>query len=195
MDYDAAGHFSQRLQPGEILLWAGRPQPRLLSRADAFWVPAGIFWCGFGVTMALCLGALALPVLIAGIAFVLAGLATLTVRFAVKKNKAKKMRYGLSNLRVMQLELGRNQEGRAFKSAGIGQVPRERLIGRKDGTGSILFAQLPAAYTFLLNSGVDALLNPALRDFVAFYDIEGCEDVYTTYLNAKGRLAQQRGWR
>ena len=47
---DQSAHLRRMLQPGEQLLWEGRPAPGVhLQPGDGFMIPFSVIWCGFAV--------------------------------------------------------------------------------------------------------------------------------------------------
>jgi hypothetical protein len=101
---DAYMALQRYLRPGEDLLWAGRPDPRVwFAPADAFLVPFSILWCAFAIFWECGVVAGGAPGFFAvwGIPFVAAGLYMVAGRFAYKRYGKGRTVYGVTGQRAL----------------------------------------------------------------------------------------------
>lgn len=146
MDYENDTSWVRgMLQPGENLLWTGKPEKvRLLGKEDIFLIPFSLVWCGFLAFMLITTWKSNGP----GIAklffipFVLAGLWLLAGRFLVKLFSVKGERYALTSRRLIV------KRGNTTKSSDLLSLPSMRVTRRSDGSGDICFgADFHTEYT------------------------------------------------
>lgn len=94
-----------RLQPGERLLWTGRPaRYPFFDATDVVMVPASLLWCGFAVFWeyeVLHSGASIFAVLW-GAAFILMGLQFVVGRLVVRALRLRSTRYTLTDRRLIE---------------------------------------------------------------------------------------------
>ena len=148
-----AQRLRAELQPGEILLWTGRPDPALAARpawtftliGGAMLIPTTIIAGVIGIvvvavafaTRSPCL-ALALLPFLAVFAIILLLLATLPFR---ARQLAQNTIYALTNRRAILWQKGLwNFQVRSFTPQQLGAMQRTE---RPDGTGDLIFEQLP----------------------------------------------------
>jgi len=136
-DRDPDLSIREVLDPGERLLWSGRPQQGLLLRSsDWLYIPLSLLWCGFAVAWE------ALQVLTGGslffvlwgIPFVLAGLYLVVGRFFADARRRKKTYYAVTERRILIVP---GPARRRVKSIDLKSVSESRLIARRDGRGTI----------------------------------------------------------
>lgn len=128
---------SDRLEPGEHLLWWDRPPAGLIFRpADWFLVPFSVLWACFAFFWeAKVLDSNAPPLFgLVGVPFVLVGIYILVGRFVHDAWRRGRTAYGLTDQRVM-IVTG-SWETKSVYLEGLGEV---NLRERGDGTGSIIF--------------------------------------------------------
>src|SRR6478735_6022360 len=124
-DVYAQTRLQSYLQPGEKVLWTGRPDPgRLLSSKDAYLIPFSLMWGGFAIvweggvllTMA---GANGAPIFVAlwGIPFVVAGQYLIWGRFLVKRWDRRRTVYAVTDQRVLVLR------GASLQSMFVSSLP------------------------------------------------------------------------
>ncbi|MGH9170807.1 MAG: hypothetical protein ACRD0Z_08040 [Acidimicrobiales bacterium] len=103
--WDAETSPSAWLQPGERVLWRGRPDARVIfARQDAYLVPVSVVWTGFFAVMSLSghlgprggIGLGAVPFLAFGAYLVLG-------RFVTKVLGRRRTRYAITNQRAVEL--------------------------------------------------------------------------------------------
>jgi hypothetical protein len=117
------------MQPGEIILWRGRPDPWVIfAPQDIVLVPFSLIWTGFFVFFArsqvnggsLFSAIYAIPFLVVGSYIVL-------LRFFVKWWARHRQRYAITNLRAVEVK----RHGRSVREAPVGSTVEIRL--RKGG--------------------------------------------------------------
>lgn len=139
---DLIDRVKAEMQPGESLLWAGRPGSAALarSRQKSFWF--GLLFLGFSVfwEVAVGLGHVAYPrplLLLCGIPFILVGVG-LVLYAPASFWLARRMAYAVTDRRV--LILGGFPRGRTESFWPVDLNPLE-VIERVDGHGDIIFRQ------------------------------------------------------
>jgi hypothetical protein len=155
------------LQPGEKILWTGRPDPsRLIGRADAFLIPFSLMWGGGAVIWegGVALTGAPLLFLLWGAPFVVVGQYFIWGRFLYKRWDRRRTVYALTNQRALILR------GRSLQSVFLLQLPVIHQSARHDGSGSLEFGST-AWYGrgYWANTGMD-LFAPGTAT-PAFYDI------------------------
>lgn len=146
---DTAAIFRDELNPGERIIWTGRPSQGLILRpADAFLIPFSLLWGGFAIfweSMAVAGGAPFFFVLF-GFFFVLVGLYFIAGRFFVDIAQRKKTYYGLTGDRAIIISGLLNQN---IKSIYLKNLAEVNLSTRSDGRGTITFgASHPMAWLY-----------------------------------------------
>ncbi|MFP4598148.1 MAG: hypothetical protein ACLFVJ_07850 [Persicimonas sp.] len=136
MDDNAARIIDRELDPGEELLWAGRPrQGVVFTRLDFFLIPFSLLWGGFAIaweTIVLLHGVW--PFAIFGSFFVVIGLYMMIGRFFVAARKRAHTYYGLTNERVLIISGKRLDK---VQSKRLKQLDEFDLEERRDGNGTI----------------------------------------------------------
>jgi hypothetical protein len=177
------------LQPGEAVLWGGRPDPsRLFSGKDLFLIPFSLMWGGFaivweGSVLAFGSGPNKAPIFFVlwGVPFVLVGQYLIWGRFFAKRWQRQRTTYAVTNQRVLILH------GRSLQSIFLSQLPPIIQSSRADGSGSLEFgnAGSPFGYGVWANTGMDAFSMG--RTVPAFYDIPDVTRVYGLINQARSR--------
>jgi hypothetical protein len=142
------------LDPGERLLWSGKPvQGIRLRPADLFLIPFSLLWGGFVIfweTMALTMiprdaGFIGWLFPLFGLPFVGVGLYVIAGRFVVDARARARTYYGVTNQRVMIVTGGRSTRVRSVVLANVQEIT---LTEHANGTGNIHFgpeyAMVPA---------------------------------------------------
>jgi hypothetical protein len=133
--------FSDRLLPGERVLWTGRPTRELIfGPRDVFLVPFSILWCGFAIFWTATVIISGAPVLwwIWGSMFVLVGLAMSFGRFFLDAWARRSMVYAVTNQRIL---IERLEPWPSFTALSLRLLPDARLSERRNGLGWITFGQ------------------------------------------------------
>ena len=130
------------LQPGENLLWTGRPEKlRLFEHEDRKLVPISLVWCaitGFLIWMTWVRGgnapSMTIPRLLT-IPFAAVGIWLLIGRFVWRFVSGKKERYALTDRRVIIRKDG------SSRSLELTNLPRMNVTRYGDGSGEISFGE------------------------------------------------------
>ena len=168
---DEAGQQSQLqryLQPGERILWTGRPDPsRLIGRFDGFLIPFSLMWGGGAIIWEGGVILTGAPVLfwLWGAPFVVVGQYFIWGRFVYKRWDRRRTVYALTNQRALILR------GGSLASVFLNQLPAIHQSVRADGSGSLEFGSSVGWYGrgSWANTGMD-LFAPG-TGVPAFYDI------------------------
>lgn len=141
MDPETMRAVQRALDPGEDLLWVGRPSRGIRLRpSDAATIPFSLMWCGFAIfweTMAFRMGA---PFFFRlwGVPFVLVGLYMVFGRFFHDAWLRSKTYYAVTDRRVILLT---EAMGRKIVSLQLHTLPEMTLHERGDGSGTITFGR------------------------------------------------------
>src|SRR5438045_7782313 len=96
--------LAQHLDPGEQLLWSGKPREGVRLRAqDAFLIPFSILWCGFAIFWESAVISKGAPFffMLWGIPFILAGLFFVFGRFFLDASNRAHTFYGVTSERIL----------------------------------------------------------------------------------------------
>jgi hypothetical protein len=129
----------QELQPGEQVLWSGRPRQGLLLRwSDALTIPFSLVWCSgaiFWEAMAITKGA-PLFFRLWGVPFVLVGVYIVIGRFVIDAMARARTRYAVTDRRVLIASGLLRKSVHAINLRGLTEM--EIVEGRR-GRGTIIF--------------------------------------------------------
>jgi hypothetical protein len=131
------------LEPGERLIWSGRP-PRgfMLRGSDAFAIPFSLVWCAFTVNWEWSVITQNAPVFFVlwGVPFVAVGLYLIAGRFAVDAWRRSGTVYGVTDRRVLIITRARRRDLRSLALEGLTEIGlREGPSGR----GTLTFGHDP----------------------------------------------------
>lgn len=131
--------YREMLLQDEQVLWSGSPQgSHWFTKEDILLIPFSLFWCGFALLWEISvLSAGIWPFALFGLLFVGIGLYLLAGRLLVRHFRWKKMRYAITNGRILW------QCGAKRGSRKISQLPAVELTVCKDGSGTISFGSHP----------------------------------------------------
>jgi hypothetical protein len=143
--HDVPEEIRRQLAPGEQLLWHGQPrQGFVLRRTDAFMIPFSLLWCGFvlrifsGAGSRQFAGHASLLDILFPLAFLVAGLYFLVVRFAIDARLRARARYAVTSERVLIV-------GGLFSprltSLNLRNLSEMTLSQKASGEGSIVFGR------------------------------------------------------
>ena len=189
MHQSAEDVITQYLDPGEKLLWAGRPRGGVRLRAqDVFLIPFSLFWGGFAIFWEYSVSTMTahargpVPVIfpLFGVPFVCVGLYLIFGRFFVDAKGRERTYYGVTNERAIII---RGLFSRQTKSLQLRAVADVSLSQRTDGSGTITFGQAPMFGAFSAAGGSW----PGTGRYAApsFDMIEGAKEVYDIVRNAQ----------
>ncbi len=148
------------LDPGETLLWSGRPERGLkLRQSDALLIPFSLLWGGFaffweasvliGFAAALQAGLgryslLGLVFPLFGLPFCIVGAYLIVGRFFAEARVRARTRYGVTSTRLLILAGFFTPQ---LKSVPLGSIGEIRMTERVAGTGTLTFT-VPGAPVF-----------------------------------------------
>ncbi len=150
--------LTSRLDPGERLLWAGRPRGGVRFRAqDAYLIPFSLLWGGFAIFwefMAVtqtsrARGPVGTVFPLFGVPFVLVGLNFIFGRFFSDARRRSRTYYGVTSERIIIVIGGLFSH--QTKSLQLRTLADVSLTERGDGSGSITFG--PTHYMNALSPG------------------------------------------
>jgi hypothetical protein len=152
---------SLQLEPGERVLWQGRPDPqRLLARWDPLLIPFSVAWAGFAVIWtALAVGSSSPGIAVIGLPFVALGLYFVAGRFVVKGRRSRESRYVLTDRRAVVVGPGGGEVALAGRVAQV----RPRASGRYL---DVVFRTRVTGWTAWQLASVEAYRNTGLDFFI-----------------------------
>jgi hypothetical protein len=134
----AASVIQSQVQPGETLLWAGRPGQGLrFQSSDLFLIPFSLIWGGFAVFWESQAIRMNTPLIFKlwGIPFVLIGLYFIAGRFLWDRWVRSKQIYALTDRRLIVMR------GESVTSSSLFSLPHLALKTDRSGSGTIDFGQ------------------------------------------------------
>jgi hypothetical protein len=139
--------LNQQLDPGERLLWSGKPLGGIRFRPqDAFLIPFSLLWCGLAIFWEVSVTRSRAPIffMMWGIPFVLVGLYIVFGRFLFDAWNRSRTYYGVTNERIIIIS---GILARQTKSLQLRTLADVSLSQRGDGSGTITFGP-----TYFLNT-------------------------------------------
>lgn len=194
-DYD---NFRDRLLPGESIAWSGRPSTALLlTSRDIFLIPFSLLWGGFAIfweATALNIGTKAsenahttVPDIfpLFGIPFVLIGLYFIFGRFFADAWIRSRLRYAVTNQRVLTLRKGM---GSKFTAIALDKLPALTFTERSNGRGTIRFGEAAPMWGYS-RSGFNGWTpsSEATPQFINIPDVRRVFDQIQSLSNSKSR--------
>jgi hypothetical protein len=181
--------LAQHLDPGEQLLWSGKPREGVRLRAhDAFLIPFSILWCGFAIFWESAVISKGAPFffMLWGIPFILAGLFFVFGRFFLDASNRAHTFYGVTSERILIVSGIFSQRIQSLQLRSLGDIS---LTEKDDGSGTITFGS-----THYMNSFFPASGWPGAGRYGApsFDLIEGAKAVHDIIRNAQ-RAAAAKG--
>ena len=137
-DFDSAQIVLRELEPGEQLLWSGRPgQGVRLRRADAFAIPFSLIWAGFTAVWEIEAIRSGEPLFMRlwGIPFLVLGAYLVVGRFVADARLRRNTVYGVTDRRVILVS---GLFSRSTTSHLLRAVPAITLSERRDGEGDVV---------------------------------------------------------
>lgn len=143
----------REIEPGERLLWAGRPvQGVRFAAADALMIPFSLLWGGFAIfweVTAILSGA---PVFFQlwGVPFVVIGLYLIAGRFVVDTRRRARTFYGLTDRRAIFVVAGSSSQ---VSSIDLDRPEPIELSEGRGGRGTITFGGAQAERGWMIDLG------------------------------------------
>lgn len=140
MDDLSTHSASLKLLPGERVLWRGQPGKIFVLRSKEFFlIPFSLLWAGFAVFWNATVWTDRAPFFFRlwGLPFLFAGFYIAIGRFVVDGYRLKRLRYWITNQRVV---LARDGSG-SIQSLDIRHLPPQSIRERPDGSGTLLFGE------------------------------------------------------
>jgi hypothetical protein len=182
--------FSERLLPGERIVWSGQPaKGLLLAPRDLVLIPFSLVWCGFAVFWeAMVSRSPEAPgfLLLWGAMFIGIGLYFVVGRFLVDAWLRKDMHYAVTDRRIL---IARPPPFSKFTAVSLSQLPGADLSERANGRGTIRFGQAAPLWSGRQSMG---LWSPALDPTPQFIMIDDAARVFDLIQRAGG-LGAGRG--
>lgn len=171
------------LEPGEQLLWTGKPKSGVLFRAsDLYAIPFSLLWCGFAIFWMM--GAWRSGgwlFALFGVPFVVMGLMFVFGRFILDALRRKNTIYGLTDMRVI-VKSGIFTS--TITSLNLKRINTVSLEEKKDGFGNVLMGT---------NDQPDIVANamswwPGITTEVPRFElIQNAKGVYSQIINLQNR--------
>src|SRR5579871_1105099 len=202
LDQRAWTAIRQEIQSGESVVWAGRPELKVIfNKEDLFAIPFSLLWGGFalfweaGVTGILASSRypyvhIHVPLFLAlwGIPFVLVGQYFIWGRFFYAAWLKEKTFYAVTDRRVLVVQNGFKRQ---MASAYLDALPNLTKEVRGDGIGTIRFSpSLPMAGAS--NRGWGALNGLAVGAAPIFVDVKDADSLYNLILDQRDKLRTAR---
>ncbi|HEY3854676.1 MAG TPA: PH domain-containing protein [Verrucomicrobiae bacterium] len=179
--------LNPRLDPGEHLLWIGKPRSGIRTRSqDVFLIPFSLMWGGFAIfwefmaitgTQKMRHPSPFAPSIF-GVPFVLIGLYLIVGRFFVDAKMRARTFYGVTNERVIIISGLFSQQVKSLQLRTISDVS---LTEKSDGSGTITFGPTPFGNFFGSGSWPGGNRNAP----PSFDMIEHAKEVYETIRRAQ----------
>ena len=179
MDNEINKKLEPHLQPGESILWCGRPKPKFVFKKSSI-VPLLFFLFWFSFVAFLTIQAWQLNSLFY---FRIPGLLIFSLTLHLVFGRSVRTSYirtrtcyALTNLRVLALEKN------LLSAQAIKDITKEKVLLHKGDNGSIFFGDY-------LSYHYSTLRNQQARDrAIAFQFIDDCPQVFVEYQNLKLRM-------
>ncbi|MBB3285963.1 MULTISPECIES: PH domain-containing protein [Rhizobium] len=177
------------LQPGEKLLWQGRPkQGFMVGKKDLLLVPFSLLWGGFAVfweSAVIRQGNAPIFFRLWGVPFVAIGLYLIVGRFAVDAFVRARTQYAVTNQRIIIL-----REGWFAKllTMSLDRLPAVDLDQNGDGTGTINFGS-DTEIGFTRRGGGMGMWTPALSNVPRFIGVADVREVFNLIARAQSTKA------
>jgi hypothetical protein len=142
LDDSSAAALRELLEPGERLLWSGRPMLGLMLRAsDAIAIPFSLLWCGFAVFWewsVISIGSAPWFFELWGIPFVAVGFYFVFGRFVVDAYQRGRTFYGITDQRAVILIEGWRRTVRTLALEGLTEID---FAEGRGGRGTLTFGR------------------------------------------------------
>jgi hypothetical protein len=195
IDDQTSALASGELQPGERVLWSGKPDSRRwLYPQDAVLVPFSVLWGGFAIfweaTVLLSSGprnSVILPLW--GVPFVLVGLYMMVGRFFARRWVRRRTLYAVTDRRVIAIKPAW-RGGRHTSSVWLASHPPvQKRIGR-DGRGTVWVGRRTSDQHWLTHDSGWPQSGSSSGEAVAFCDIPEANGIFVLIARQLGDLGQ-----
>ena len=161
------------LLPGERILWQGQPTENSIFRpVELLLIPFSALWGGFALFWNVSVWATDAPLSfkLFGLPFLIIGAYMVLGRFFVELWMRKKLRYTVTNRRIMI-----HKDGRAnFRSLDIARLPSLEVHEKSDGSGTIRFDR---SNNWMAGGGL-GIWQPSLDSSPQFIGIKNVSSVW-----------------
>lgn len=161
------------LRSGERVLWHGQPNDGFSFRpVELFLIPFSVLWGGFAVFWNVSVWSTDAPLFfkLFGLPFLIIGLYVIFGRFFVESWLRRRMRYAVTNQRIIIQSGGRS----TVKSLDINRLSSLELHEKSDCSGTIRFDN---SFNWM-SAGGFGIWQPSLDSSLRFLDIENVGSVY-----------------
>jgi hypothetical protein len=138
IDEQSTTALREAMEPGERLLWSGRPRRGLMLRAgDAFLIPFSLLWCGFVIFWewsVVSIGHASWLLELWGVPFIAVGLHFVLGRFLVDAYQRRRTFYGVTDSRVLIAIDGFRRSTRTLSLEGLTEIKSCRRARRARNT-------------------------------------------------------------
>ena len=181
MATSAAETIRKHLEPGEKLLWSGRPRQGIVFRLiDLLLVPFSMLWGGFALVWEYMVvtqmpfndGGVALIFPVAGFLFSLVGLYMIAGRFVADRYCRAHLAYGITDKRAVIVA---EAPWRTVTSYEIDTLRGLRLVERGNGRGTVFLTDTEGS--IFANGYGWRLWHPALGNWNTLFEIEAPKEV------------------
>ena len=196
LSLDEQQHLQQELNNDESVLWAGKPNTRVIFHpSDWYMIPFSLLWGGFAIFWELGVtGGFgsnqdhSAPwfFMLWGVPFVLIGQYFIWGRFFYSAWKKTRLIYAVTNRRVLVLALA---PGRKVISSFIGSIPAIDKEVRSDGIGTLKFGTISAPWGNNRNGNfsMDGLYLGA--GVPVFVDVDDANSVYAIVAGLRSKVS------
>ncbi|QOY89852.1 PH domain-containing protein [Paludibaculum fermentans] len=196
IDEAALAAVQPELADGEVVLWAGRPNPRIhLHKHDGFLIPFGLIWGGLAgfiawVAASAWLSQLngatsPLPVVIVTSAFASMGQYLIWGRFLYAKRMKLRTHYAVTNQRVLAVQ------GFARRRMASAYIDKIHTVGLEEGpnqSGTLRFTDTPPNWgIFSADNQWQGWNIMSIGTIPVFVDIDELKHVYRLVLQLRAQ--------
>ena len=179
--------FSSRLEPGERILWEGRPDKRrfVLGPENLYLIPFSVMWGGFAIFWEASVLAGGAPFFfwLWGIPFVLVGVYLIAGRFVVAAAQADRTHYAVTDKRVL---IASGFLSTTLQELDLRTLPFLQLTEGRRGVGTISFT-MPTPWSVYARSGWTGF---GTGQDVGFHSVPDAAAVYRTIQHARGEASR-----
>ena len=175
---------ARELDPGERLLWSGRPGQGIRFRpSDGLFIPFSLLWGGFAFFWEFTVFRMNAPLVFRlwGVPFVLVGLYLIAGRFFWDARRRARAVYAVTDRRIILVEGGSRRSTRTLNLKTLNEVT---LSERGDGSGDVVLGTMPLGSTFARGNRPGAGAEVPTLEF-----LPRAREVYDIIRHAQARAA------